>query len=71
MGEILLKTCQPIKVQTGRIMKTIFPKQKEIEVRLGILHKSTISPSFTRENNSHPTDSLSQMFTKEHHTDFK
>ena len=67
MGE----TCQLPKIETGKIMKTSFPKQKEIEVKKEILLKSTISQIFTRENNSHQTERLSQMFTKEHQTGFK
>ena len=51
-------TSQPPKNQ----MKTIFPKQEEIKVKRGYERG---------KNTSHLLTRLSQMFAKEHHTDFK
>ena len=53
-----IHTSQPPKNQ----MKTIFPKQEEIKVKRGYERG---------ENTSHLPKRLSQMFAKEHHTDFK
>ena len=35
MIKILLQTLQPPKIKTVRILKTIFPEQKEMEVKRG------------------------------------
>ena len=67
----ILHTCQPPKNKMGKSMKRIFPKQEEMKVKWGDFHKSNISPTFTRENTWHLPKRLSQVFTKEHHTDFK
>ena len=48
MGEILLQNCQPPKMQTGRIMKRIFPTERN-RSKTGRFGIKVLYPQFLQE----------------------